>query len=107
MFFVEKKTVNDSETILSKLLAYHSVSFRRLADAIGTTHPYLFRLAKGQTNNPGLDVATKIADFFKISIPQLLGKEEINFDNRPKDLSKLSPVDCSRLEDKRITRPSM
>lgn len=65
---MEKKTVNDTanntETVLGKLIAYHSISFRKLADAIGTTHPYLFRLAKGQTNNPGVDIASKIADFF-------------------------------------------
>ena len=109
---MEKKTINDStnnnETILSKLLTYHSISFRKLADAIGTTaHPYLFRLAKGQANNPNLDIAVKIASFFRISIPQFLGKEKIDFNNRPKDLNMLNSVGCNKSEDKQITNPSM
>lgn len=109
---MEKKTVNAStnntETILGKLLAYHSISFRKLADAIGTTaHPYLFRLAKGQANNPNLDIAVKISNFFKISIPQFLGEEKIDFDNRPKDLNMLNSVDYNKSEDKQITNQSM
>jgi len=109
---VEKKTVNDNknnnETILSKLLAHHSISFRKLADAIGTTaHPYLFRLAKGQANNPNLDIAVKIANFFRISIPQFLGAEEIDFDNRPRDLNMLNSVDYNKSEDKQITNSSI
>lgn len=108
---MEKNTVNDStnnnETILGKLLAHHSISFRKLADAIGTTHPHLFRLAKGQTSNPRLDIAVKIANFFKISIPQFLGEEKIDFDSRPKDLNMLGSVDYNKLESKQITSPSM
>ena len=109
---MEKKTVNDNknnnETILSKLLAHHSISFRKLADAIGTTaHPYLFRLAKGQANNPNLDIAVKIANFFRISIPQFLGAEEIDFDNRPRDLNMLNSVDYNKSEDKQITNSSI
>jgi transcriptional regulator with XRE-family HTH domain len=74
-------------TILNKLLQHHSLSYRNFAKAIGITHPYLFRLSKGKHANPGIDVINKMSKFFKISIPQLLGEQEINFKNRPKNLA--------------------
>jgi len=69
---------------LNKLLQHHSLSYRKFAKALGVTHPYLFRLAKGKHSNPGIDAVSKMAKFFKISIPQLLGEEDIDFKNRPK-----------------------
>lgn len=108
---MEKTTINNNsnstETTLSKLLSHHSLSFRKLADAVGVTHPYLNRLARGENKNPGVDIASKIADFFKISIPQLLGKEEIDFNGRPKDLGKLSSFDYNKPEDKQTSRPGI
>ena len=74
-------------TILNKLLQHHSLSYRNFAKAIGITHPYLFRLSKGQHANPGIDAINKMSKFFQISIPQLLGEQEIDFKNRPKKLN--------------------
>jgi len=71
---------------LNKLLQHHSLSYRNFAKAIEITHPYLFRLSKGQHANPGIDVINKMSKFFKISIPQLLGEQEIDFKKRPKEL---------------------
>lgn len=108
---MEKNDINNNTNsiapVLSGLLQYHSISFRRFADALGIKHPYLFRLTKGQHKNPGIDIISKIADFFKISIPQLLGKEKIDFDSRPKDLNELSPVDYNKLENKQIIHPNI
>ena len=70
----------------SLLLKHHSVPYRKLAKSIDLAHPYLLRLSKGLHANPGFFNLEKIAKFFKISLAQLTGDQEINFKNRPKDL---------------------
>jgi hypothetical protein len=39
---------------------------------------------QGKHSSPGLESLEKIADFFKISIGQLIGEQEINFGQLPK-----------------------
>lgn len=74
---------------LNKLMHHHSLSYRKFSMAVGVTHPYLYRLSKGQHANPGIDAINKISTFFKVSIPQLLGELEIDFKKRPKKLVDL------------------
>lgn len=45
---------------------------------------HLNRLMQGKHSSPGLESLEKIADFFKISIGQLIGEQEINFGQLPK-----------------------
>ena len=92
---MDKNNTSDStkkfSATFNKLILHHSLSFRKLAKALGISHPYLFRLSKGQHTNPGIDAVAKIAKFFKISTAQLLGDEKIDFKSRPK---KLDPANC-------------
>lgn len=71
---------------LHKLLQHHSLSFRKFAKALGVTHPSLVRLSTNQNANPSIRTLEKLSNFFKISIAELLGEQEIDFKNRPKKL---------------------
>lgn len=71
---------------IHKLLEHHSLSFRKFAKALGVTHPSLVRLSTNPNANPSIKTLKKLSDFFKISIAELLGEQEIDFKNRPKKL---------------------
>lgn len=71
---------------LKMLTEHHSISCMKLAAATGITHSYLSKLLKNQYTNPSLKILKKITRFFKISVAQLLGEQEIDFKNRPKNL---------------------
>jgi transcriptional regulator with XRE-family HTH domain len=44
-----------------------------LARKVGVTQPVIFRLMKGETENPHILTLKPLADFFTVSIEQLLG----------------------------------
>lgn len=71
---------------LHKLLEHHSLSFRKFAKALGVTHPSLVRLTTSKNANPSIRTLEKLSNFFKISIAELLGEQEIDFKSRPKKL---------------------
>jgi transcriptional regulator with XRE-family HTH domain len=75
---------------LNNLMEHHSLSFRGLSKATGIAQPHLSRLSKGEHASPGLGVLQKISNFFKISIAQLIGDQEINLSDLP-GLSKEEP----------------
>lgn len=79
------KTQGFSITI-HRLLEHHSLSFRKFAKALGVTHPSLVRLSTNPNANPSVRTLEKLSSFFKISIAELLGEQEIDFKNRPKKL---------------------
>ena len=78
---VEKISLN-----LKNLLKHHNISIRGLSRAIGTTPAHITKLSKCEYASPGLDILEKISIFFNISIAQLFGEQEIDFENKPKDL---------------------
>lgn len=90
MFFVKQRTANNTankfSTTLRLLLEHHSLSFRKFAKALNVTHPFLVRLTTNKQANPSIRTLEKLANFFKISIAELLGEQEIDFKNRPKEL---------------------
>ena len=82
------KTITKKLSInLKKLLKHHSISYRKIASHIGSSHVHIAQIVYGDFSSPGIVVVKKIADFFGISIHQLIGDQEIDFKSRPKDLS--------------------
>ena len=71
---------------LKKLLKHHSITYRKVASHIGSSHVHIARLIYGSPASPGIVAIKKIAEFFGISIHQLIGDQEIDFKNRPKEL---------------------
>ena len=73
------KKVNKFSLTLKRLLEHHSLSFRSFAKALGVTHPFLVRLTTKKQANPSIKTLEKLSNFFKISIAELLGEQEIDF----------------------------
>ncbi|MEI8055401.1 MAG: helix-turn-helix transcriptional regulator [bacterium] len=71
---------------LKRLIDHHSISFNKLGAAIGVTRTHLMGLTTGKYSNPKLNTIDKVSRFFKVSIAQLTGEQEIDFKDRPKDL---------------------
>jgi transcriptional regulator with XRE-family HTH domain len=73
-----KKTINFSNN-LKKLIKHHEVSIRSMSIATSLDRAHLNRLMQGKHNSPGLESLEKIANFFRISIAQLIGEQKIDF----------------------------
>lgn len=69
---------------LKQLVRHHEISVRKMSREINLDRAHLSRLIQGKHSSPGLESLEKIADFFKISIGQLIGEQEINFGQLPK-----------------------
>jgi len=59
--------------ILTRLIASHGLTSAELARRTGIAQPVIYRLMSGETINPQVLTLKPIADYFKISIDQLLG----------------------------------
>ncbi|EKD99455.1 MAG: hypothetical protein ACD_22C00254G0001 [uncultured bacterium] len=74
---------------LQLLLNHYSFSLRELSKAINVTHSHLSKV-KRKVANPSIGLTKKIADFFKISIAQLIGEQAIDFEKLPKKTDRNS-----------------
>lgn len=70
---------------LKRLVKHYKVSIRGMSKATNLDRAHLNRLIQGKHSSPGLESLEKISDFFKISIAQLIGEQEINFSQMPDD----------------------
>jgi transcriptional regulator with XRE-family HTH domain len=72
-------------TVLTRLMAEKGISSAELARNTGVTQSVVYRLMTGGTENPQVLTLKPIADFFKVSLEQLLGFAPLNnqssFDN--------------------------
>jgi transcriptional regulator with XRE-family HTH domain len=46
----------------------HGQSQQQLADAVGVSKVYVWKLEKGRNKNPSLDLLVRLAEHFKVSI---------------------------------------
>ncbi len=60
-------------TILSKLMSERGIKSAELARKTGIGQPVIYRLMTGTTDNPQIQTLKPIADFFGVTIDQLLG----------------------------------
>ena len=80
----KSKKVKNFSLNLKKLIKHHDVSIRGMSKATNLDRAHLNRLMQCKHSSPGLVSLEKIANFFKISIAQLIGEQEINFEQLPK-----------------------
>lgn len=64
-------------TILKALMAEVGISESELARRTGVGQPVVHRIASGETDNPKVATLSPIANFFAISISQLIGDEPL------------------------------
>ena len=58
---------------LKKLLTIHGVAPSQVAEKCGVGKPILSRILSGETYNPQVETLKPIAEFFKVTIDQLIG----------------------------------
>ena len=60
---------------LNELRVRKGKSLQEVADALGVSKTHVWELEKGRADNPSLELLTKMADYFKVSIRYLVGEE--------------------------------
>lgn len=74
---------------LGLLIKHYGLSIRKISCATKLDHSHLNRLIQGKHASPGLRSMERIASFFKISIAQLIGEQDIDFTNlQPIEINK-------------------
>ncbi len=72
--------MNKLAKVLNQLMKEQDLTVSELARRTGVGQPVIHRVLSGETDNPKVTTLSPIADFFAVSIGQLLGNEPI-----PKD----------------------
>lgn len=60
---------------LKKLRLRKGESLQALADAVGASKAHIWELETGKSKNPSLDLLTKLAEHFEISLSLLIGEK--------------------------------
>lgn len=67
-------------TRIKELRFKKGVSLQAVANAVGASKPHIWELEKGTTKNPSLELVTKLAQYFGVSVDYLAGVESIETD---------------------------
>lgn len=71
---------------LKKLIEEHNLNTLELARRTGIGQPVIYRIMTGETDNPKIATVRTLADYFGISVNQLLGENSISSFNKPEDV---------------------
>lgn len=77
------KTTSRMSKILKELMAELGINESELARRTGIGQPVIHRICSGETDNPKVATLSPIANFFAISISQLIGDEPLSADRIP------------------------
>jgi len=77
------KTTSRMSRILKELMAELGINESELARRTGIGQPVVHRICSGETDNPKVATLSPIANFFAISISQLIGDEPLPADRIP------------------------
>lgn len=61
---------------LMQLRIARKVSLQAVADAVDVSKPHIWELEKGKTKNPSLELLTKLAIFYSVSLDFLAGTDD-------------------------------
>lgn len=82
-FLHEVTTMKKLNSILKALMAEVHITESELARRTGVGQPVVHRIASGETDNPKVATLSPIANFFAISISQLIGDEPLPANRLP------------------------
>lgn len=68
---------------LLQLMLVHKLSETKLSLATGINQAIISRILHNKTQNPRIDTVRKLADYFSISIDELIGIEDIKQNSQP------------------------
>lgn len=91
-------------TRLNQLRIKKGASLQDVADRIGASKTHVWELEKGKSENPSLEMLTKLADYFGTSIGALIGEEvgssaDDQLLKMFRQVENLGPIDRSFLDD--------
>lgn len=66
------------KSILASLIQKEGINIAQLANVTGVKPTVIHRILNGETLNPKIETVYSLADYFKVSINALIGKENIN-----------------------------
>jgi len=73
---------------LAQLRRKKNESLQTVADAVGVSKAHIWELEKARTDNPSMDLVTRLADHFEVTVAYLAG-EDIEADDAEKDLQRM------------------
>lgn len=74
-------------TRLKKLRTEAKESLQDVADAVSASKAHIWELEVGRSKNPSVDLISKLADHFHISVAQLVGEDPSDPDADPELLA--------------------
>jgi transcriptional regulator with XRE-family HTH domain len=83
---------------LHKLRIARRMSLQQVADAVDLSKAHVWNLEKGLSENPSIDVVTRLADLFRVRIADLVG-ENPAADTEPPEMVAMFR-DLKRLEER-------
>ncbi len=60
---------------LAQLRRKSGESLQTVADAVGVSKAHIWELEKARTDNPAMDLVTRLADHFKVTVAYLVGED--------------------------------
>ena len=73
---------------LAQLRRKKNESLQNVADAVGVSKAHIWELEKARTDNPSMDLVTRLADHFGVTVSYLVG-EDIDAKDAEKDLQRM------------------
>lgn len=83
---------------LNKLRVARRMSLQDVASAVGMSKAHVWNLEKGLSENPSMELLTKLADLFRVRVADLVGEEPGSDEDAEmvamfRDLKRLEPRD--------------
>jgi SOS-response transcriptional repressor LexA len=75
---IPPRNLQNCRTVIRELLSQHRLNASELARRIHLPQPTIHRLLTGKTEDPKLSTISLIADFFGVTLDQLLGDSPVN-----------------------------
>jgi transcriptional regulator with XRE-family HTH domain len=75
-------------TRLAQLRRKKKESLQKVADAVGVSKAHIWELEKARTDNPSMDLVTRLADHFEVTVAYLVG-EDIEASDAERDLQRM------------------
>lgn len=79
---------------LKKLIEKYNLNTLELARRTGIGQPVIYRIMTGETDNPKIATVRTLADYFGISVNQLLGENAPSSFNKPENVFTPSQILC-------------
>src|SRR5262245_55881977 len=73
---------------IARLRRRKGQSLQEVADAVGVSKAHVWQIEKNVATNPSMDLVTRLADHFGVTIASLVG-EDIESSDAPRDLQRM------------------